>query len=64
MIYKANSNYICNEDIDLLVISNYDNEIYEFTDAIFKRDVNRALSLMNELFSVSVKLNSYPKESR
>lgn len=53
MIYKANSNYICNEDIDLLVISNYDNEIYEFTDAIFKRDVNRALSLMNEFLNKS-----------
>jgi len=48
-IYKNDDKYINREDIDLLVFSNIDNVIYEFTNAVLDRDYDK-IKIMYDKF--------------
>jgi len=48
MLYKIDDKIITNKDIDDLVESNIEEEIFALTDSVIKKDDNRTLSLYNK----------------
>lgn len=46
-LYKIDNKIITKEDIDLLIIDNIDNVIYEFTNAFLENDLNKVVSMYN-----------------
>lgn len=53
MIYKSESKNINNKDIDLIVASTMEEEIFALTDAIILHDIDKSLYLMNEFLNKS-----------
>lgn len=50
-IYKLDDKKICREDIDLLIIDNIDNVIYEFTNAVLDNDYDK-VKIMYDKFKL------------
>lgn len=50
-IYKENDKKILKEDIDLLILDNIDNVIYEFTNAILDEDIDK-VKIMYDRFMI------------
>lgn len=53
MIYKSESKDINNKDIDLIVASTMEEEIFALTDAIILHNIDKSLYLMNEFLNKS-----------
>lgn len=53
IIYKSEDKKILNKDIDLIVMSTMEDEIFSLTDAIIAKDTTRSLYLMNEFLNKS-----------
>lgn len=52
-MYKLDDRNIINDDVDKVVIRNIENDIFDLTDAIIARDVNKSLYLLNEFLNKS-----------
>ena len=46
-LYKDKDKIICREDIDLLIIDNIDTVIYEFTNAVLEKDIEKITLMYN-----------------
>ena len=53
MIYKIEDKDITNKDIDILVMSTMEDEIFALTDAIITHNIDKSLYLMNEFLNKS-----------
>ena len=53
IIYKSEDKKILNKDIDLIVMSTMEDEIFSLTDAIIAKDTTKSLYLMNEFLNRS-----------
>ena len=54
IIYKDKTKNITNKDIDEIVLTIMEDEIYTLTDSIIEHNVEKSLSLMNEFINKSV----------
>lgn len=50
-LYKIDNKIIDRNDIDDIVIENFDNEIFAITDAVVKNDINKSINLYNEFMN-------------
>lgn len=53
IIYKSNNNSITNKDIDIVVMSTMEDEIYDLTNAIIEHNIDKSLYFMNEFLNKS-----------
>lgn len=51
MIYKNIDKYISNDDIDKIVVTSMEDEIFSLTDSIVKKDINKSLLLLKEFLN-------------
>ena len=56
-IYKDNNKRILKEDIDLLILDNIDNVIYEFTNAILDEDYDKVKSMYDKFMLDNISID-------
>lgn len=56
-IYKEDNKEINREDIDLLIIDNIDNVIYEFTNAVIEKDIEKISYMYNNFKKENVSMD-------
>lgn len=56
-IYKGEDNKINKEDIDLLILDNIDNVIYEFTNAILDDDINKVKNMYDRFMIDNISID-------
>lgn len=56
-VYKIDTKYINREDIDLLILDNIDNVIYEFTNAILDNDITKIKRMYDKFMLDNVSLD-------